>query len=84
MLSSSSGLFAFLTRSFVRSFFVLSARSVYERAVDVDYQNVNLWLKYAEMEMRHKNISHARNIWDRAVTLLPRVSQFWYKKKYSL
>jgi hypothetical protein len=24
-----------------------------------------LWLKYAEMEMRHRNVNRARNIWDR-------------------
>ena len=36
-------------------------------------------LKYAEMEMTHKNVNHARNVWDRAVSLLPRVDQFWYK-----
>ncbi len=28
--------------------------------------NVSLWLKYVEMEMRHRFINHARNIWDRA------------------
>ena len=31
------------------------------------------------MEMRLRNINHARNIYDRAVALLPRVDQFWYK-----
>ena len=31
-----------------------------------------------QMEMKNKFINHARNIWDRAVTLLPRVDQFWY------
>jgi hypothetical protein len=31
------------------------------------------------MEMRNKQIAHARNLWDRAVTILPRVSQFWLK-----
>jgi hypothetical protein len=31
----------------------------------------------AQMEMKNKFINHARNIWDRAVTLLPRVDQFW-------
>lgn len=31
------------------------------------------------MEMKHRNVNHARNIWDRAVALLPRVDQFWYK-----
>lgn len=29
-------------------------------------RNVSLWLKYVEMEMRHRFINHARNIWDRA------------------
>ena len=27
------------------------ARSVYERAIKVDYQNIPVWLKYAEMEI---------------------------------
>lgn len=54
------------------------ARSIYERALDVDYRNVTLWLKYAEMEMKNRQVNHARNIWDRAITTLPRVNQFWY------
>ncbi|OVA01080.1 RNA-processing protein [Macleaya cordata] len=29
--------------------------------------------------MKNKFINHARNVWDRAVTLLPRVAQLWYK-----
>ena len=58
------------------------ARSVFERAIDVDYRGVQLWLKYAEMEMKRKNINAARNVWDRAVTLLPRVDQFWLKYAY--
>ncbi|KAK3198833.1 hypothetical protein Dsin_022248 [Dipteronia sinensis] len=29
--------------------------------------------------MKNKFINHARNVWDRAVTLLPRVDQLWYK-----
>ena len=40
-----------------------------------------IWLKYAEMEMKQKNINLARNIWNRAVTILPRVDQF-YKFAY--
>ena len=32
------------------------ARSIYERALEVDYQNVTLWLRYAEMEMKNKFI----------------------------
>lgn len=55
----------------------LRARSIYERALDVDYRNITLWLKYAEMEMKNRQVNHARNIWDRAITTLPRVNQFW-------
>ncbi|KAF4375938.1 hypothetical protein F8388_010075, partial [Cannabis sativa] len=55
------------------------ARSVWERALEVDYRNHTLWLKYAEVEMKNKFINHARNVWDRAVMLLPRVDQLWYK-----
>mmetsp|Transcript_35189 Transcript_35189/g.67252 ORF Transcript_35189/g.67252 Transcript_35189/m.67252 type:complete len:729 (-) Transcript_35189:192-2378(-) len=55
------------------------ARSVWERALDVDYHNVSVWLKYVEMEMKHRQVNHARNLWDRAVSLLPRIDQLWYK-----
>ncbi|KAK6947886.1 HAT (Half-A-TPR) repeat, partial [Dillenia turbinata] len=55
------------------------ARSVWERAIEVDYKNHTIWLKYAELEMKNKFINHARNVWDRAVTLLRRVDQLWYK-----
>jgi hypothetical protein len=44
--------------------------------------NTTTWLKYADMEMKHKFINHARNVWDRAVTLHPRVDQLWYKYSY--
>lgn len=30
-------------------------------------------------ELKARNISHARNLFDRAVTLLPRIDQIWYK-----
>jgi crooked neck len=55
------------------------ARSVWERALEVDARNVNFWVKYAEMEMKGRFVNHARNVWDRAVTLLPRVDQLWQK-----
>ncbi len=51
------------------------------------FDGVSLWVhpylrrdsrRYAEMEMRAAHVNHARNIWDRAVTLLPRVAQLWY------
>ena len=34
------------------------------------------------MEMKQKNVNLARNVWNRAVTILPRVDQFWYKFAY--
>ena len=55
------------------------ARSIYERALDVDPRNTTLWLKYAEMEATLKNVNLARNVWDRAVTVLPRMDAFWFK-----
>ncbi|KAL3839405.1 hypothetical protein ACJIZ3_023996 [Penstemon smallii] len=55
------------------------ARSVWERAIDVDYKDHTLWCRYADFEMRNKSINPARNVWDRAVELLPRVDQLWYK-----
>eukprot|EP00310_Coccolithus_braarudii_P026009 CAMPEP_0183337974 /NCGR_PEP_ID=MMETSP0164_2-20130417/5431_1 /TAXON_ID=221442 /ORGANISM="Coccolithus pelagicus ssp braarudi, Strain PLY182g" /LENGTH=743 /DNA_ID=CAMNT_0025507747 /DNA_START=8 /DNA_END=2237 /DNA_ORIENTATION=- len=58
------------------------ARSVYERAIDVDHRNSTVWLKYAEMEMRNRHVNAARNVWDRAVTLMPRMDQFWFKYIY--
>ncbi len=54
------------------------ARSIFERAIQVDYKNISLWLKYVEMEMRNKFLNHARNVFERAVDYLPRVDQFWY------
>ena len=44
----------------------------------MSYTNPTTWLKYAEMEMRHRFVNHARNVWDRAVSLLPRVDQLWW------
>ena len=58
------------------------ARSVFERAIDVDYRNSATWFKYAEMEMKNKFINHARNVWDRCVTYFPRIDAYWYKYTY--
>ncbi len=58
------------------------ARSIFERALDVNSSNVQLWMKYLECEMRNRNINHARNLFDRAVTIMPRVDKFWYKYVY--
>ncbi|KAL5554716.1 hypothetical protein UlMin_042117 [Ulmus minor] len=48
-----------------------------EQALEVDYWNHTLWLKYAEFEMKKKFINHAMNVWDHVVTLLPRMDQLW-------
>jgi crooked neck len=58
------------------------ARSVFERALDIEYRNEYVWNKYAEMEMKNKFVNHARNVFDRCVTLLPRHDAFWYKYTY--
>ncbi|KAI2622933.1 cell cycle control protein [Hypomontagnella submonticulosa] len=58
------------------------ARSIFERALDVDSTSVVLWIRYIEAEMKNRNINHARNLLDRAVTILPRVDKLWYKYVY--
>jgi len=55
------------------------ARSVWERALEVDATSPMTWQRYAEMEMRARAVSHARNVWDRATSLLPRVDSLWFK-----
>ena len=32
-----------------------------------------LWLSYTEMELKNRNVQHARNLFDHAVTLLSHV-----------
>jgi crooked neck len=34
------------------------------------------------MEIQGEFVNHARNIYDRAIALLPRVDTFWYKYTY--
>ena len=58
------------------------ARSIFERALDVDSREIPLWVKYIDSEIKTKNVNHARNLLDRAVTLLPRVDKLWYKYVY--
>lgn len=59
-----------------------NARSVFERALDVDYRNQTIWFKYIEMELKNKFINHARNLLDRSVALHPRIDKFWFKYTY--
>ncbi|KAH8112430.1 pre-mRNA-splicing factor CLF1 [Phellopilus nigrolimitatus] len=51
------------------------SRSVYERALDCRRT------ERPTMAVG-RNVQHARNLFDRAVTLLPRIDQLWYKYVY--
>lgn len=55
------------------------ARSVFERALDVNPHHIPLWLRYTEQELKVRNVNMARNLFDRAVSILPRIDQLWYK-----
>ncbi|KAG2359468.1 hypothetical protein BDR07DRAFT_1414879 [Suillus spraguei] len=61
----------------------LDSCSIFERALDAD-PSVQLRLSYTEMEMKLKsrNVRYASNPFDRAISLLPRVDQLWYKYVY--
>lgn len=54
------------------------ARSIMERALEVNVQHVPFWVRYIEIELLHKNVNHARNLLDRAVTTLPRADKLWF------
>jgi crooked neck len=60
-------------RDFVR------ARSLFERAIEVDPRSYLLWQKYVDFEIRNRFVNHARNVLDRAVAVLPRSDQLWLK-----
>ena len=54
------------------------ARSIFERALEVNVQHIPFWTHYIQFELSHKNVTHARNLLDRAVTTLPRVDKLWF------
>lgn len=54
------------------------ARSIMERALEVNVQHVPFWVRYIELELLHHNVNHARNLLDRAVTTLPKVDKLWF------
>jgi crooked neck len=46
---------------------------------------LRLWLFVLSItlqELKSRNVQHARNLFDRAVTLLPRIDQLWYRYVY--
>ncbi|KAI9495026.1 pre-mRNA splicing factor syf-1 [Zychaea mexicana] len=53
-----------------------SARAIFDKAVKVNYKNVNdlaeVWCEYAELEVRHDNFDQALDVMARA-TLTPRI-----------
>nr|GEY50024.1 crooked neck-like protein 1 [Tanacetum cinerariifolium] len=69
------------------------ARSVWERALDVDYRDPSMWLKFVDMEMKNKFINHARNesvgnkqrireVYERAIANVPPVDEKRYWQRY--
>ncbi|KAJ9104822.1 hypothetical protein QFC19_003780 [Naganishia cerealis] len=54
------------------------ARSIYERALEVDVEHIPFWTQYIRMELHHRNVNHARNLLERGVTVLPRVHKLWF------
>lgn len=57
---------------------LIRARSIYERALDVNIQHIPFWVQYIQFELTYKAINHARNLLDRATTTLPRVNKLWF------
>lgn len=54
------------------------ARSIMERALDVNVEYIPFWTQYIQWELIGKNANHARNLLERATTTLPNVSKLWY------
>jgi hypothetical protein len=49
----------------------LSIAILIEILTRLDPANVTVWLRYVDAELKERNIMHARNLLDRAVTILP-------------
>ena len=58
------------------------ARSIYERAIEIDYKNPKIYNQYIEFEIKNKFINHARNVFERVCKILPNNEQFWLKWCY--
>lgn len=53
-------------------------RLIMERALEVNTQHIPFWVRYIESELMYKNVNHARNLLNRAVTILPKVDKLWF------
>lgn len=54
------------------------ARSIYERALEWNSDSIDVWEKYLALEAS-ANVDLARRLFERAVTVLPRVARFWLR-----
>ncbi|KAG5421427.1 CLF1 [Candida metapsilosis] len=54
------------------------ARSIMERALDVNIEHVPFWTSYIQFELIHRNVNHARNLLERATKILPKVNKLWF------
>ena len=54
------------------------ARSIMERALDVNIEHVPFWTLYIQFELIHRNVNHARNLLERATKILPKVNKLWF------
>lgn len=54
------------------------ARSIYERALQVNVEHVPFWTSYINLEISNGFVNHARNILERAITTLPMIDKFWF------
>lgn len=58
------------------------------RITEMTGEPVDFYLRFSISHLTHglfdraRQLNHARNIWDRAITILPRANQFWYKYTY--
>ncbi|KAH8582602.1 crooked neck HAT repeats [Cryptosporidium sp. chipmunk genotype I] len=58
---------------------IQNSRSILERGILVNYENVRIWRDYVKLEITNGNINNARNLFERVTHLLPRIDEFWTK-----
>ncbi|KAH8739256.1 hypothetical protein FG386_000013 [Cryptosporidium ryanae] len=56
-----------------------NSRSIFERALNINYEHNRIWREYINMEIINGNINNARNLYERVTKLLPMVDEFWIK-----
>ncbi|KAK6589509.1 hypothetical protein RS030_203058 [Cryptosporidium xiaoi] len=56
-----------------------NSRSIFERALNINYEHTRIWREYINMEIINGNINNARNLYERVIKLLPMVDEFWIK-----